>query len=156
MFVVICYLNAGRCIWTNFCDVISIRRLASQSKTTSTCWWNGLFGFAGNYCLLMDWSVLLNLCLFAIQNCFLTFIKVLVNRTWLMDWLRCAKRMASLHFSRSLVPCMTWKIWFMTDCRPLSFGWTSWSAIQKSSNLIETKTIDLVWGKIRRLDYRST
>ena len=48
-------------------------QLADEMKWT-------FFGFAGNYCLL-DWSVLLNLCLFAIQNCFLTFIKVLVNRT---------------------------------------------------------------------------
>ena len=108
MFVVICYLNAGRCIWTNFCDVISIRRLASQSKTTSTCWWNWLSGFAGNYCLLMNWSVLLiNLCLFAIQNCFLTFMKVLVNRTWLMDWLRCANKNAftsrTMHDMRNLL-----------------------------------------------------
>ena len=80
MFVVICYLNTVKCIWTNLCEVISISSFSVQNNLLMR---NGLFYW--NY-----WSVLLDLCLFAIQNYFLTFIKVLVNRTWLMDWLRCA------------------------------------------------------------------
>ena len=67
----LCYLNAGRCIWTNFCDVISIRRVG--------------FSVQNNFNLLMKWtfwfcwkllfidglvSPLKNLCIFAIQNCF--------------------------------------------------------------------------------------
>ena len=35
MYIVICYLNAVWCIWTNFCDVLFMNRLlASQSKAT--------------------------------------------------------------------------------------------------------------------------
>ena len=31
MYIIICYLNVVWCIWTNFCDVLFMNRLASQS-----------------------------------------------------------------------------------------------------------------------------
>ena len=110
MFVVICYLNAVTCIWTNFCDVISILspkqlQLAVLMKLT--------FWFCWNYCSLMDWSVLLNLCLFAIQNCFLTFIRVLVNRQQNMidGWIGYKDvQKECLHFSRTMRDGMYWNI----------------------------------------------
>ena len=160
-----CWSHAGRCIWTSFCDVISIRRLASQSKKTFNLMmmkWTFWFCWKLLFIDVMDWSVLLiNLCLFAIQNCFLTFIKVPVDRTWLMlmDWLRhkrCAKRMPSVHFSRTMA-CMTWKNWFiwLTVGHFLLAGLLD-RPFKKAPIYRKTKTVDLVWGKIRRLDYCST
>ena len=37
MYIVICYLNVVWCIWTNFCDVLFMNRLASQSQSKATC-----------------------------------------------------------------------------------------------------------------------
>ena len=107
MFVVICYLNAGRCIWASFCDVIYfiyVYLLLSQNNF-NLMMMKWTFWFCWKL-LLMDWSVLLiNLCLFAIQNCFLTFIKVPVDRTWLMmlmDWRQKMCKKECLHFSRTM------------------------------------------------------
>ena len=65
--------------------------------------------------------------------------------------------MCKKYGSTFLVRLYAWwtagKIWFMTDCRLLSLAGFSHS---KKLQSIETKTVDLIWGKIRRFDYHST
>ena len=50
MLVVICYLNAVRCIWTNFFDVVSIIRgwlLSPKQLQLADLLMKDFFGFAG-------------------------------------------------------------------------------------------------------------
>ena len=86
MFVVICYLNAIRCIWTNFSDVISITLggwlLSPKQLQLAQCCDDEMdFLVLLELWLYIDGLVSPFLRLFAIQSCFLTFIKVLVNGT---------------------------------------------------------------------------
>ena len=86
MYIVICYLNAVRCIWTNFCDVLFMNRLVSQSKAkvlaiqqAKVHHTNQLFTWtltcSTHWGDLMDWFLWQSSCFLTILNYYSSGIK---------------------------------------------------------------------------------